>query len=428
MTEKTSTTLERVGPLQRVKPTAAQKAATLRESAAGAGHEKEAAAATEASVRAAAKAKAAAAAKPLGAAVSASILDEGPRDATFSPAAIAGGADGVVGGPEPAAGAAEKTKKAAPGVDCTELAPCEKAATGMAFALPALSDFYAFSRFAKTQPELTEQEEAKLAAEYQGKGNLRAAHALVLSQLRLVARIVREHRGYGLAPEDLAQEGSIGLMKAVKRFDPQKGARLAPYAAIWIRSEIQKHILENWRLVKIGSSKALKKLFFGWRSTQARLSAEQGEEVLGAQARDAIAKELGVTPEQAREAQDWFASAPLSLDAPPPGSSENEPGRWDIADASPTPEGLMAREQSRQAAPILARKAFEALNEREANVARQRLLQEPPSTLAELSVELGVSIERVRQIEVAAVKKMRQALIHAPEAEAVDWASFGESN
>jgi RNA polymerase sigma-32 factor len=305
------------------------------------------------------------------------------------------------------------------------LAPCSPASPSMAFALPALNDFAAFARFAKAQPELDEAQEAELARDWRERGSLRAAHRLVLSQLRLVARIVREHRGYGMPAEDLAQEGSIGLMKAVKRFDPEKGARLAPYAAIWIRSEIQRHILENWRLVKIGSTKALKKLFFGWRSAQARLSAEGGREALGQEAREAIAKELGVKPEEARAAQEWFASAPLSLDAPPPGA-EGEAARWEIADEAPTPEGALMRAESRQAAPLLAKKAFAALNERERLVAGERLLREPPKTLAELGADLGVSVERVRQIEAAALKKMRKALLDEPEAQAIDWASMGE--
>lgn len=284
----------------------------------------------------------------------------------------------------------------------------EKASAPMALmgvaasALPSLGNLAAYSRHVNALPMLSEQEEAGLAEALRDTGSLEAAKALVLSHLRLVVKIAKEHSGYGLAQEDLIQEGNVGLMLAVKKYDLSRGVRLAAYAAIWIRSEIQEYVLSNWRTVKIGSAKGLRKLFFNLRRLQEAL---HGQSRLSQ--RDQIAKLLDVEPHEVDKAMQWFAGGdvPLVVES----EADDEPKVL----ALPAPENSepdMAAQNAEKASRLLAEvsQSLAQLSPRERQVVSARYLDnDQPSTLAELSIELGVSLERVRQIEAAALKKMR---------------------
>lgn len=268
--------------------------------------------------------------------------------------------------------------------------------------IPSVDGLGAYIRFAKNQPMLTEEEEQDLALKLQQKNDLEAAKRLILSHLRVVIKIANEHKGYGLPQEDLIQEGNIGLMKAVRRFEPGKGARLVSYASLWIKAEIQEFILSNWRLVKIGAGKGLKKLFFNLRKLQATLHGrsrlEQKEEIM---------KTLGVSAEEFDRAQEWFAGDAVSLDETMPegGSPLSLP-----APTKTIPEQALSEQQANEWKARAAQDALGALNDRERQVITARLLQEKSKTLSELADQLNVSVERVRQIEVAALKKMKTEL------------------
>ncbi len=269
--------------------------------------------------------------------------------------------------------------------------------------LPALSDLGAYARFVNSLPMLEEGEERALARRLRDRGDLEAAKALVMSHLRVVVKAARDYQGYGLPPEDLIQEGNIGLMKAVKRFDPERGVRLVSYAILWIRAQMQEYILDNWRLVKIGSSKAMKKLFFGLRSLREQLGeAPEGERIRR------IAKELNVSEADVQKASVWFAGGEERLDAPLEGS-DSEVSR-DLEATSASPEEAASLSQRERMLPSAALEALSGLNDRERAIIEDRFLAEEPKTLSDLSARFGVSIERVRQLEAGALKKMRAKL------------------
>ena len=222
-----------------------------------------------------------------------------------------------------------------------------------------------------------------------------------------MVKIAKEHSGYGLPQEDLIQEGNLGLMVAVKNFDPNRGVRLAAYAAIWIKSEIQEYILNNWRLVKIGSAKGLRKLFFNLRRLQKEL---HGKSRLEQKAE--IAKLLGVEESEVEKAIGWFSGGEVKLVGK--ADQDVDEGSAAIADYLPAedsgrPEEVVGRNRRESLLPSALRNALSCLSERERLVVKARFLQEPPATLSELSLELGVSLERVRQIEVAGLKKLKIA-------------------
>ena len=255
-------------------------------------------------------------------------------------------------------------------------------------------------------PVLSAEEETELAWRFRRDNDLDAARQLVLSHLRFVAHVARGYSGYGLPQADLIQEGNIGLMKAVKRYDPAHGVRLVSFAVHWIRAEIHEYILRNWRIVRIATTKAQRKLFFNLRSAKQRLGWFSEDEA------EAVAKDLGVEARVLRDMESRMALPDLGFDAPLGGESEDEgtaPADW-IADSSYDPAYLVAEDDAEQNQQERLLDALEGLNERARDILQRRWLQEPKATLQELADEYGVSAERIRQLESNAMKKLRGAL------------------
>jgi RNA polymerase sigma-32 factor len=255
-------------------------------------------------------------------------------------------------------------------------------------------------------PVLDVEEERALALRLKEHNDLDAARQLVLSHLRFVAHVARGYSGYGLPQADLIQEGNIGLMKAVKRFDPAHGVRLVSFAVHWIRAEIHEYILRNWRIVRIATTKAQRKLFFNLRSAKQRLGWFSEDEA------EAVAKDLGVEARVLRDMESRMALPDLGFDTPLGGESEDEgtaPADW-IADSSYDPAYLVAEEDAEQNQQERLLDALDGLNERARHILQRRWLQEPKATLQELADEYGVSAERIRQLESNAMKKLRGAL------------------
>ncbi len=260
-------------------------------------------------------------------------------------------------------------------------------------------------------PLLEPNEEYMLAKSWQQHQDMDAAEKLITSHLRLVARIAMGYRGYGLPIGEVISEGNVGLMHAVKRFDPDKGFRLATYAMWWIRASIQEYILRSWSLVKMGTTAAQKKLFFNLRRTKGQLQAlEEGD--LRPEHVKAIAKKLGVTETEVvamnrRLGGDASLNAPVRADA--------EAGEWQdwLVDETPgQEERLVEREESSRRKGFL-KDAMGELNDRERRIFEARRLAEEPATLEDLSAEFGVSRERIRQIEVRAFEKVQKAVMKA---------------
>jgi RNA polymerase sigma-32 factor len=257
-------------------------------------------------------------------------------------------------------------------------------------------------------PMLEPQEEYMLAKSWREHGDRDAAHRLVTSHLRLVARIAMGYRGYGLPVGEVISEGNVGLMQAVKRFDPDKGFRLATYAMWWIRAAIQEYILRSWSLVKMGTTAAQKKLFFNLRKIKGQLKALEEGDLRPDQVKQ-IATRLGVTEEDVvsmnrRLAGDSSLNAPVRNDA--------ESGEWQdwLVDETMDQESALAESEERNQRHTMLMEALKGLNERERRVFEARRLADEPLTLEELSAEFGVSRERIRQIEVRAFEKVQKAV------------------
>ncbi|NML25918.1 RNA polymerase sigma factor RpoH [Zoogloea dura] len=254
-------------------------------------------------------------------------------------------------------------------------------------------------------PLLTEKEESDLAHSFREEDDLEAARKLVLSHLRLVVAIARGYLGYGLPHADLIQEGNVGLMKAVKRFDPDRGVRLVSFAIHWIKAEIHEYIVRNWRLVKIATTKAQRKLFFNLRSMKSSSNALQGEEVL------AVAQQLGVKPEEVREMETRLAGQEVALEAGPEDEEERFAPIAYLADPDAEPSEVLAQRQAARLKDVGLHEALATLDERSRAIVQRRWLTEgDAATLHELAAEYGVSAERIRQIEVKAMQKMRTQL------------------
>ena len=254
-------------------------------------------------------------------------------------------------------------------------------------------------------PLLTETEESDLAHSFRENEDLEAARKLVLSHLRLVVAIARGYLGYGLPHADLIQEGNVGLMKAVKRFDPDRGVRLVSFAIHWIKAEIHEYIVKNWRLVKIATTKAQRKLFFNLRSMKSSSSTLQGEEVL------AVAQQLGVKPEEVREMETRLSGQEMALE----GGNDDDEERFApiayLADPHAEPSDVLARRQAARLQDEGLHEALATLDERSRSIVCRRWLTEgDAATLHELAAEYGVSAERIRQIEAKAMQKMRTQL------------------
>lgn len=274
-------------------------------------------------------------------------------------------------------------------------------------AIAATDSLEYFSRVIKSYPILTAEEEYALAIKFRDESDLDAARQLIVSHLRLVASIARGYIGYGLPQADLIQEGNIGLMKAVKRYDPERGVRLVSFAMHWIKAEIHEYIVKNWRLVKIATTKAQRKLFFNLRSMRAGLGTLQPAEVAR------IAKVLNVKPEEVIEMEGRLGGHEVSLEAH--FDDDNDESFSPIAylpDATLEPsDALQAKQDEMRETTGLAH-ALESLDERSRRVVQARWLQEDDSkTLHQLADEFGVSAERIRQIEQKAMQKMKTLLL-----------------
>ena len=263
-------------------------------------------------------------------------------------------------------------------------------------------------------PMLEPQQEYMLAKSWREHGDRDAAHQLVTSHLRLVARIAMGYRGYGLPIGEVISEGNVGLMQAVKRFDPDKGFRLATYAMWWIRAAIQEYILRSWSLVKMGTTAAQKKLFFNLRKIKGQLKALEEGDLRPDQVKR-IATQLGVSEEDVvsmnrRLAGDSSLNAPVRNDA--------ESGEWQdwLVDDTMDQETALAESEERDNRRGMLNDALKGLNARERRVFEARRLAEDPLTLEELSAEFGVSRERIRQIEVRAFEKVQKAVTKAASA------------
>jgi len=254
-------------------------------------------------------------------------------------------------------------------------------------------------------PLLTEKEESDLAHSFREQDDLEAARKLVLSHLRLVVAIARGYLGYGLPHADLIQEGNVGLMKAVKRFDPDRGVRLVSFAIHWIKAEIHEYIVKNWRLVKIATTKAQRKLFFNLRSMKSSSNTLQGDDVL------AVAQQLGVKPEEVREMETRLSGQEVALEAGPDDDEERFAPIAYLADPHAEPSEVLAQRQSARLQDEGLHQALAMLDERSRAIVQRRWLTEGDSaTLHELAAEYGVSAERIRQIEAKAMQKMRSQL------------------
>lgn len=260
-------------------------------------------------------------------------------------------------------------------------------------------------------PMLEKQEEYMLARRWHEHEDTDSAHKMVTSHLRLVAKIASGYRGYGLPLAELISEGNIGLMQAVKRFDPERGFRLATYAMWWIRAAIQEYILHSWSLVKIGTTAAQKKLFFNLRKLKGQIEAfEEGD--LTPEHVEVIADRLRVTEDEVIMMNRRLAGSDHSLNAPVRADAEGEWIDW-LADDSESQEVQLAESDEYSKRQDLLQDALAVLNERERHILTERRLQESPTTLEDLSKVYGISRERVRQIEVRAFEKLQKAVRNA---------------
>ncbi|AJJ64478.1 RNA polymerase sigma factor RpoH [Yersinia aldovae] len=266
----------------------------------------------------------------------------------------------------------------------------------------------AYIRAANAYPMLTAEEERELAERLHYQGDLGAAKQLILSHLRFVAHVARNYSGYGLPQADLIQEGNIGLMKAVRRFNPEVGVRLVSFAVHWIKAEIHEYVLRNWRIVKVATTKAQRKLFFNLRKTKQRLGWFNQDEV------ELVAKELGVTSKDVREMESRMSAQDMTFDPSPDDEARDghsmAPVLYLQDKSSDFADGIEEDNWDSHAADKLSY-AMEGLDERSQHIIRARWLDDDnKSTLQELADQYGVSAERVRQLEKNAMKKLRMAI------------------
>src|SRR5438132_260368 len=259
-------------------------------------------------------------------------------------------------------------------------------------------------------PMLERQEEYMLAKRWREHGDRDAAHKLVTSHLRLVTKIARDYRGYGLPISEAIYEGNVGLMQAVERFEPEKGFRLATYAVWWIKAAIQEYILRSWSLVKMGTTVNQKKVFFNLRKAKSKISALEEGDLRPDQVK-LIAKRLGVTTQDVVD-MNRRLGGDASLNAPI--RDDGEAGEWQdwLVDTSPNQEAIMAEHEEFDHRRQALNGAIGVLNPRERRIFEARRLAEDPMTLEDLASEFGVSRERVRQIEVRAFEKVQSAVKH----------------
>jgi len=273
------------------------------------------------------------------------------------------------------------------------------------FALPVLAAAGSLDTYIQTvnrYPLLTQEQETEFARRFRREGDLEAAGQLVLSHLRVVVSVARGYLGYGLPQSDLIQEGNIGLMKAVKRFDPERGVRLVSFALHWIRAEMHEYILRNWRIVKVATTKAQRKLFFNLRSLKQTLNS------LGSEDTKAIARQLGVTPGEVVEMETRLTGRDIALE--PVGDDEEDtysPIAYLTAEDA-EPGRILEHEESERLRGSGLEKALASLDARSRRIVEARWLNDRESaTLHDLAAEFGVSAERIRQIEAKALTRMK---------------------
>jgi len=290
--------------------------------------------------------------------------------------------------------------------------------------VPPLGNLDAYISAANRLPLLTLEEEQRYARELRDDNNVESAGRLVLSHLRLVVSISRQYLGYGLPHGDLIQEGNVGLMKAVKRFDPEQGVRLVSYAMYWIKAEIHEYILKNWRMVKVATTKSQRKLFFNLRSMKQAFKADAAQDEHGATHRETLsasqvetmAERLNVKPEEVKEMEMRLSGGDVLLDPAPSDDGEQAFGPIAyLADAAHEPTAMIESHQRDVMATDGIANALEVLDDRSRRIVEERWLKVNDDgsggmTLHELAAEYHVSAERIRQIETAAMKKMRKAL------------------
>jgi len=289
--------------------------------------------------------------------------------------------------------------------------------------VPALGNLDAYISAVNRMPMLTLEEEQKFARQFRIDNDLEAAGKLVLSHLRLVVSTARQYLGYGLPHGDLIQEGNVGLMKAVKRFDPDQGVRLVSYALHWIKAEIHEYILKNWRMVKVATTKAQRKLFFNLRSMKQRFKSDDAAADLGThrdtlnpEQVEAMAKELKVKPEEVLEMETRLSGGDVLLDPTPGDDGEDAFGPIAyLTDTSHEPIAMIEAHQRDVLATDGIAMALDSLDARSRRIVEERWLKVNDDnsggmTLHDLATEYGVSAERIRQIEVAAMKKMKTTL------------------
>jgi len=271
--------------------------------------------------------------------------------------------------------------------------------------LSPVSSLESYVQAVNTIPMLTAEREIELGRRLKESDDVTAARDLVLSHLRLVVAVARNYMGYGLPQADLVQEGNLGLMKAVKRFDPERGVRLASFAIHWIKAEIHEYILRNWRLVKIATTKAQRKLFFNLRSMKTSTATLSPTEV------KQVAKTLNVKESDVVEMEQRLQGSDIPLEPSPDEGDEGVGPIAYLADSAEGPADAFARDQSERLQTEGLARALASLDERSQRIIRARWLTESdPKTLHELADEFGISAERIRQIEAKAMQKMKKEL------------------
>ncbi len=295
----------------------------------------------------------------------------------------------------------------------TKTKPASK--TAVAKLAPAPNPEGSLSRYLqeiRKFPMLEPQQEYMLAKRWKEHEDTEAAHQLVTSHLRLVAKIAMGYRGYGLPIGEVISEGNVGLMQAVKRFEPEKGFRLATYAMWWIRASIQEYILRSWSLVKMGTTAAQKKLFFNLRKVKGQIQAIEEGDLRPEQVTE-IAERLGVTEDEVISMNGRMSGPDNSLNAPL--RQDSESGEWQdwLVDDTADQEVTLGESEEMELRREMLAAAMESLNEREMHILTERRLKDEPATLEDLSQEYGISRERVRQIEVRAFEKLQKAMKNA---------------
>jgi len=286
-----------------------------------------------------------------------------------------------------------------------------------AMTLPAVPVEGGLSRYFRevwSFPILEKEEEQMLAIRLRDKGDTDAAHKLVTSHLRLVAKMAMKYRGYGLPVADLVSEGNIGLMKAVKKFDPELGFRLSTYAMWWIKAAITEYILKSWSMVKLGTVASQKKLFFSLRSLKGRLNILDSGELTPEQA-NRLSQEIDVSADEIIKMNRRLSSRDLSLNAPLATDEEGMEFQDTLVEEGPGPERLLADQEEFSYHSGILRSVIETLPEREREIIIERRLKDEPQTLEELGQKFGISRERVRQLEVRAFEKVQKAVTAAAE-------------